>query len=103
MNPPELSIIIPAYNEEALITSTLDGLEAFLSARPETYELIVVDDGSQDQTSRCIREWQEKKRVNLHLLTNETNMGKGFSIRRGVMESRGGARRAAPQRTPNVR
>lgn len=89
MTSPELSIIIPAYNEEALIISTLQGLATFLSARTESYEIIVVDDGSQDMTSRCIQDWKESNRVNLLLLINERNMGKGFSIRRGVMESRG--------------
>ena len=89
MTSPELSIIIPAYNEEALIVSTLDGLGAYLSARPETYEIIVVDDGSQDKTPDCIREWKKRNHFDLHLLINETNMGKGFSIRRGVLESRG--------------
>ena len=89
MTSPELSILIPAYNEEALIVSTLDGLKEYLSTRPETYEIIVVDDGSQDRTSLCIEEWKTKNGADLHLLTNEKNMGKGYSIRRGVMESRG--------------
>jgi dolichyl-phosphate beta-glucosyltransferase len=89
MTAPELSLIIPAYNEEALIVSTLDGLDSYLSARPETYEIIVVDDGSQDKTADCIREWQNHSRADLHLLINQKNMGKGFSITRGVMESRG--------------
>jgi dolichyl-phosphate beta-glucosyltransferase len=89
MTSPELSIIIPAYNEEALIVSTLDGLDSYLSARPETYEIIIVDDGSQDQTTRCIQDWKETKQVDLHLVVNERNKGKGFSIRRAVMASRG--------------
>ena len=89
MTSPELSIIIPAYNEEALIISTLDSLETYLSMRPEHYEIIVVDDGSQDRTARCIQDWQKNNDVDLQLLVNEKNMGKGFSIQRGVMESRG--------------
>ena len=89
MTSPELSILIPAYNEEALIGSTLDGLKAYLSGRPETYEVIVVDDGSQDKTAVCIQDWKKINRVDLRLFINEQNMGKGFSIRRGVMESRG--------------
>ena len=89
MTSPELSIIVPAYNEEALIVSTLDGLYSYLSARSESYEIIVVDDGSKDRTSRCIQDWKETNRGDLHLLINERNMGKGFSIRRAVMESRG--------------
>jgi dolichyl-phosphate beta-glucosyltransferase len=89
MTLPDLSIIIPAYNEEALIASTLDGLQTYLSARPERYEIIVVDDGSQDKTVEAVRQWQECNAVELHLLANEQNRGKGFSIRRGIAESRG--------------
>jgi len=89
MTSPELSIIIPAYNEEALIVSTLDGLKTYLSTRSEGYEIIVVDDGSQDKTAMCIEDWKKLNDVNLHLLINEQNIGKGFSIQRGVMESRG--------------
>jgi dolichyl-phosphate beta-glucosyltransferase len=89
MTSPELSIIIPAYNEEALITSTLDSLKTYLSARSDAYEIIVVDDGSQDMTAMCIEDWKKINAMDLHLLINEQNMGKGFCIQRGVMESRG--------------
>ena len=89
MTSPEISIIIPAYNEEALIVSTLDCLQAYLEARPETYEIIVVDDGSRDRTVESVRQWQQDTQANLHLLVNPENVGKGFSIRRGVLESRG--------------
>ena len=89
MTSPALSIIIPAYNEEALITGTLDCLNSYLFARPESFEIIVVDDGSQDQTVQHIQRWQRNNRGEVHLLVNEQNLGKGFSIRRGVLESRG--------------
>ena len=89
MTSPELSIIIPAYNEEALITSTLDGLIAYLARRAEDYEIIVVDDGSQDKTTRCIQDWTKQNPVDLHLLVNDQNRGKGFSVQRGVRESHG--------------
>jgi dolichyl-phosphate beta-glucosyltransferase len=89
MTSPELSIIIPAYNEEALIASTLDGLQTYLSMHPERYEIIVVDDGSQDKTTEWVRQWQECNQAELRLLVNSENMGKGFSIRQGVLESRG--------------
>src|SRR3972149_2583128 len=90
MTTPDLSIIIPAYNEEALIAGTLDGLRSYLSARPEQYEIIVVDDGSQDRTVASIQAWKKRSGADLHLLINQKNMGKGFSIRRGILESRGG-------------
>jgi dolichyl-phosphate beta-glucosyltransferase len=89
MTSPELSIIIPAYNEETLIVSTLDGIRTYLSTHPEQYQIVVVDDGSQDRTAACIQDWQKANPVDLHLVINEKNMGKGFSIRRGVMESQG--------------
>ena len=89
MTAPDLSIIIPAYNEEALIASTLDGLQNYLSARPEHFEIIVIDDGSQDKTVASIQDWKNRNGTELHLLVNQKNMGKGFSIRRGVLESRG--------------
>ncbi len=89
MSTPEISIIVPAYNENALITNTLDGLQSFMKNRTEDYEIVVVDDGSQDTTVSLIRDWQKSNAVELKLLINEKNMGKGFSVRRGVMESRG--------------
>ena len=89
MTAPDLSIIIPAYNEEALIVGTLEGLQTYLSGRPEQYELIVVDDGSQDQTIEAIRRWQECNPAEVRVLVNSRNRGKGFSVKRGVAESRG--------------
>jgi dolichyl-phosphate beta-glucosyltransferase len=89
MTSPILSIIIPAYNEEALIGATLEGLQTYLSPRAEQYEIIVVDDGSQDTTTEVVKRWQECNQVELRLLVNSQNKGKGFSVRRGVLESRG--------------
>jgi len=89
MTSPDLSIIVPAYNEEALIVSTLEGLKTYFSRRPEQYEIIVVDDGSQDKSASCIANWQNTNRVDVRVLVNEKNKGKGFSIKRGVLESRG--------------
>jgi dolichyl-phosphate beta-glucosyltransferase len=89
MTTPEISILVPAYNENALILNTLNGLQSFMKNRPESYEIILVDDGSQDQTVSLIRDWQKSNTAELKLLINEANMGKGFSVRRGVMESRG--------------
>jgi dolichyl-phosphate beta-glucosyltransferase len=89
MKTPELSIVVPAYNEEALIAHTLDGLRSYMSTRPEEFEIVVVDDGSRDRTVACVQDWQRRNSVELQLLVNEVNRGKGFSVRHGVMESRG--------------
>src|SRR5215216_538270 len=88
MTSPDLSIIIPAYNEEALIVSTLDCLHRYLSARTGSFEILVVDDGSQDKTAQAVGQFQ-KASDHVRLLTNQQNRGKGFSIQRGVLESRG--------------
>jgi dolichyl-phosphate beta-glucosyltransferase len=89
MTSPYLSVIIPAYNEEDLIVNTLDCLQTHLSRRPEPYEIIIVDDGSQDKTVEFVQAWQKKNGIDSRLLINPQNMGKGFSIRRGVQESKG--------------
>src|SRR5215211_978078 len=88
MTSPELSIIIPAYNEESLIMSTLDCLQSYLSARSESFEIIVVDDGSRDHTVALVQQSQ-KNNDHVRLLINPQNRGKGFSIQRGVLESHG--------------
>ncbi|MDQ3005762.1 MAG: glycosyltransferase [Chloroflexota bacterium] len=85
----ELSIVIPAYNEETLIINTLESLRAYMATRSEKYELIVVDDGSDDRTAATIEDWQKEMNADLQLLINQKNMGKGFSIRRAVQASRG--------------
>jgi dolichyl-phosphate beta-glucosyltransferase len=85
----EISVVVPAYNEEALIQSTLDGLRSYLLTRPEAFEIVVVDDGSQDRTVALVEEWQKSNRAALKLVVNPSNRGKGFSVRRGVQESCG--------------
>ena len=89
MTITEISIIIPAYNEETLIINTLESLRAYMATRSENYEFIVVDDGSNDRTAATIQDWQKKMNADLQLLINQKNMGKGFSIRRAVQASRG--------------
>jgi len=89
MTATEISVVVPAYNEEALIQSTLEGLRSYLMNRPESFEIVVVDDGSQDKTIALIEEWQKSNPVPVKLVRNPTNKGKGFSVRRGVQESCG--------------
>lgn len=86
---PELSIIIPAYNEEELIRDTLNGIWDYFKTRSETYEIIVVDDGSLDKTAAVVEEWGRQADMKLRVLVNEQNRGKGFSVQRGVEASQG--------------
>src|SRR6185312_15486589 len=78
-----LTIVIPAFNEECRLDSTLNKLDVFIKEEEWNAEIIVVDDGSSDGTSRLVsRHMQE--RPYLRLLQNHINRGKGFSLRRGV-------------------
>ena len=88
MPPPFLSVVIPAYNEALRLGSTLEKVREFVDSRNYAVELIVVDDGSTDQTPAILDEFQ-RRHAPLRVLRNEPNRGKGFSVRRGVLEARG--------------
>jgi dolichyl-phosphate beta-glucosyltransferase len=88
MSEPFLSIVIPAYNEALRLGSTLEKVRQYLESRNYSGELIVVDDGSTDQTADLLQEMQHHHQV-VRVLRNESNRGKGFSVRRGVLEARG--------------
>jgi dolichyl-phosphate beta-glucosyltransferase len=90
MNNPsiELSMIVPAYNEQPLITANLEILDQFLRLRFASFEILVVDDGSKDETARVVHQFSED-RPNVRLLEQPSNQGKGRAIQRGVQESRG--------------
>ena len=85
---PELSIIIPAYNEEERIVPTLKAIAAFLRTSRIPAEVVVVDDGSTDGMARRVEELAGEV-GNLRLVHNPGNRGKGYSIRHGFQESHG--------------
>jgi dolichyl-phosphate beta-glucosyltransferase len=84
MAEPFLSIVVPAYNEARRIRGTLERLCHFKEQRPYSVELVVVDDGSTDQTVEIVAEFP-----GIRLVRNDRNHGKGFTVRHGVLEARG--------------
>jgi dolichyl-phosphate beta-glucosyltransferase len=88
---PELSIIIPAYNEEKRLPRALTQIRDYFArvrAAAGEIEIIVVDDGSTDGTVKIVEEWAPQEPF-LRLVRNGENHGKGYSVRHGMLEARG--------------
>ncbi len=83
-----LSIIIPAYNEETRIARSLEKIYLYLERQSYPHELIVVDDGSTDFTLQVVKDILKRIEYGT-LLENGVNRGKGYSVRQGVLHSRG--------------
>ncbi len=83
--PVSLSVVIPAFNEEKRLPGTLLKVLSFLRARGETFEIVVVNDGSTDRTSEVARNAGPEVRV----LENPGNRGKGYSVRSGMLNATG--------------
>jgi len=81
-----LSVVVPAYNEEKCIADTVNRIYGFLAKNFENYEIIVVDDGSTDRTCEIISGICNKIK-NLKLMKNVKNLGKGESVKRGMLSA----------------
>ncbi len=88
MPEPFLSIVIPAFNEAQRIGSTLEKVREYMRSKPYGTELIAVDDGSSDRTADLLNEAAGRFPA-MRVLPNERNRGKGYSVRRGVLDARG--------------
>ncbi|MBI2888374.1 MAG: glycosyltransferase family 2 protein [Candidatus Liptonbacteria bacterium] len=86
--PPFLSVIIPAYNEETRIPATLVAIDRYLRSAGFTYEIIVVNDGSTDGTSKVVLGMAETI-PHLSLIDNAANKGKGGVVRQGFLAAHG--------------
>lgn len=89
-SPPslDLSVIVPAFNEERRLPPTLIDMIDYLDARPQSYEILVVDDGSRDHTVAVVRKF-ERIRRQVRLMRIPENHGKGFAVRTGMLNARG--------------
>ena len=82
------SIVIPAYNESARIRPTLDEILRFVQEQSWNTEILVVNDGSGDDTAQIVREYG-KLHPQVLLVENPGNRGKGYSVRNGMLHARG--------------
>jgi glycosyltransferase involved in cell wall biosynthesis len=86
--PPELSIVIPSFNEELRLPITLAEISAYIRASKRETEVIVVDDGSTDRTADVANSFRGEIQ-RLRVVANNRNRGKGYSVRHGMREARG--------------
>lgn len=91
MKSIDLSVIIPAYNEEKNIKTTIQNLCKYLDNIGISFEIMIIDDGSSDRTSNQVEDMQssDNYQKDIQLRKNISNKGKGYSVRRGVLESKG--------------
>jgi dolichyl-phosphate beta-glucosyltransferase len=85
---PELTIIIPSYNEEARLPVTLQCIAQYIRASQRETEVLVVDDGSSDRTAAAGESFRGKIPL-LRVISNGVNRGKGYSVRHGMQEAHG--------------
>src|SRR2546428_2139274 len=83
---PLVSIVVPAFNEAARIGESVQKIVDFIRRSPIPFEVIIVDDGSIDETAEIVGRFHLKA---LRLLRNHQNHGKGYSVRQGVLHATG--------------
>jgi glycosyltransferase involved in cell wall biosynthesis len=84
----QLSIVIPAYNEEKRLPSTLDAVIGYVGQTGLTVEILVVDDGSLDRTAEIVCAFGQKSSC-VRLIQNPGNRGKGYAVRNGMLTASG--------------
>jgi dolichyl-phosphate beta-glucosyltransferase len=84
----DLSVVIPAYNEELRLPSTFEAMHKFLAESGLNFEIIVVNDGSKDGTVRVVQDLA-RHNEEVRLLSYEVNKGKGYAVKTGVLSAKG--------------
>jgi dolichol-phosphate mannosyltransferase len=87
MSMPQLTIVMPAYNEELTIADAINDVIKSVAAFVDSAEFIIVDDGSKDKTGAIVRELQKTHPI-IKLIT-QLNAGHGPALRRGIDEAKG--------------
>lgn len=85
----DISIVIPVFEESTKIVRDIEAASAFLQTNNLKGEIIVVDDGSRDATTEAARSIQVSPEIEVKVLHQERNRGKGFAVRTGIRQTRG--------------
>jgi dolichyl-phosphate beta-glucosyltransferase len=85
---PYLSVIIPSYKEGKRIGENLEDCEKYFRDKNYSYEIVVVVDGSPDNTAEIARSYQNRFK-NFRVIENPENHGKGYVVRQGLLEAKG--------------
>ncbi len=83
-----LSVIIPVYNEEKRLPKTLAEIDKYLKRQSYEYEILVVDNGSTDRTSEVVKNLENQIK-GLRLIKGSASRGKGFAVKKGILEAEG--------------
>jgi dolichyl-phosphate beta-glucosyltransferase len=86
--PLELSVVIPAYNEERRLPAYLVKILTYLEVQPFSFEVIIVDDGSQDGTVEMVERFTAEN-SKVHLIRLPQNRGKGYAVKTGMLKACG--------------
>jgi len=82
-------VIIPAYNEERRMKDTLLKINDYLSSQEFSSEVVIVNDGSADNTLKVTKETLKNTSLTSHILSRKRNRGKGYSVKEGVLQANG--------------
>lgn len=83
-----LSLVIPSYNESSVLSSNLSKIIEYFIQKKYSFEIIVVNDGSSDFTAELVRSITVDN-PSVKLINNKQNMGKGFSVKSGILSAQG--------------
>lgn len=88
---PEISVVIPAYNEELRLPATLSSVHSYMSEladKERSFEILVVDDGSSDATVKAVEDFAGTH-ANVRVVSYKPNRGKGYAVRTGMLAAEG--------------
>ncbi|MBI3308971.1 MAG: glycosyltransferase family 2 protein [Candidatus Melainabacteria bacterium] len=84
----DLSIVIPAYNEEKKISNDIEAVISFFKTNKIAGQLVIVDDGSKDKTKDVSEKYAQDHKF-IKIIAYKTNKGKGYALRKGMLEANG--------------